>query len=514
MGAERIRVFRDGFELTPLGGGSTDLSRVGLGGITRVRLERLPGEVRIDLSSFHFSDGRAYSLIEAGTGDLNTNFFRGMFANPTTLRGDIALALERLDSRGARGNEPGYDQGTWLRYQLHRGDAAGLAVDFRRMASQTEAEPYAAKVTRTDLTLRGSVRLAEGLTAQAYWGRSSHDVEDTRAAYATEGGRRSQTGVLAGWARNGLTADAAYRRFGGDKLPGSDLDLSLGADRPGIGGFAVGLERAAWDGTSTSAKRLRAWTRPLLGLSLFGSWEAGTYGARTGPIADVIPPVDTIAVTDPGAPDSTTTVEPAGPDFRVTDRTATRFGAQWAWRGVALSGAKLRLETDSLLPIGLQPDRSEPALPGGVRTGWEAWVRIPLPIMDGLHAEGSLQQWDQAWSYLPERIYRGEVAYHKTFLESGNFELWWSLGVKGHDPMSVRQVIGTLTNDEGDVIGPELAAVPFYQSWYGRIQIRIVTVHVFIGWDNFTVRRNLQDFPDRLLPATRSYYGIRWTMWN
>ena len=52
------------------------------------------------------------------------------------------------------------------------------------------------------------------------------------------------------------------------------------------------------------------------------------------------------------------------------------------------------------------------------------------------------------------------------------------------------------------------------QCRYGRFQMRIVSLRVFIAWDNFTVRRNLQDFPDRLLPQTRAMYGLRWTMWN
>jgi hypothetical protein len=59
-----------------------------------------------------------------------------------------------------------------------------------------------------------------------------------------------------------------------------------------------------------------------------------------------------------------------------------------------------------------------------------------------------------------------------------------------------------------------LASVPFYQSWYGSLEVRIVTVRAFVRWENFTIRRNLQDFPDRLLPQTRAEYGIRWTMWN
>ena len=54
----------------------------------------------------------------------------------------------------------------------------------------------------------------------------------------------------------------------------------------------------------------------------------------------------------------------------------------------------------------------------------------------------------------------------------------------------------------------------FFQSWYARLQIRIVSLSIFIGWENLTRRDNLQDFPERILPVTRSVYGIRWTLWN
>jgi hypothetical protein len=67
-------------------------------------------------------------------------------------------------------------------------------------------------------------------------------------------------------------------------------------------------------------------------------------------------------------------------------------------------------------------------------------------------------------------------------------------------------------NEDGADI--TLASVPFYQNWYVRMEARIVTVRLFIGWENFTIRRNLQDFPGQRLPITRAVYGIRWTMWN
>jgi hypothetical protein len=511
VGGGRIRLIRDGFEVFPLEGGVADLDRVGLVGIERVRLLRAMGELVIELTSLRHREARPYSLIEAGNGDLDTNMLRGAFANPDALGGSVAVAIERSDSRGARGDEPGNRTGAWMRYQLHRGNDAGLALDFRRMASETEASVYASTVRRTDLAVRGRARLAEGLTGEAYWGRSVHRVEDERERYEREGGTRSQIGLRTAWSGRGFSATGAYRRYGED-FPGSRLDLALGGERPEAGGFAVELGRAAWPDVSTGAKRIRAWTRPVGGLSLFGSWESGTYGSRTGPLLDIEPtlPDDSLGVQEP---DSVVTDSLSAPLFHVTDRTASRLGAQFRWKDAVVSGAMLRLEADSLLPLAIEPDREGSVLAGGERTGWEVWGRVPTPL-DGLYVEGSLQQWDEAWSYMPKRIYHGAFAYHKTFLESGNFELWWALGVRGRDPMTVRQVLPEAEGEEGEGPLPQLPSVPFSQSWYLRLQMRIVSLRVFVVWENFTVRRNLQDFPDRLLPITRAVYGLRWTMWN
>jgi hypothetical protein len=183
-------------------------------------------------------------------------------------------------------------------------------------------------------------------------------------------------------------------------------------------------------------------------------------------------------------------------------------GAQLSWRGATLSWARLSLDADSLLPLGLEMDRGEAPLPGGKRAGWEGWASLPLPILDGLRAEGSLQQWDEAWSYMPKRIYEGALVYHNTFLPTGDLELWTRVGVRGHDPMDVRRLA---VSEAGDTT---LASVPFYQSWYLHLQVRVVTVRVFVNWENFTIRRNLQDFPGRVLPLTRASYGIRWDLWN
>lgn len=505
-GAGGVRVLRDGFELLPLAGGVVDLQHVGLAGIERVRLRRSAGEIVVEMWSLDHDDARPFSLVEAGTGDLDNNLLRGTFTSPNALGGSVGVALDRSDSRGAAQGETGSRTGSWLRYQLHKGDEAGLAIDFRRMGSRSEVADYPSPVTRTDVSLRGRVRVLDGLVAEVYTGRSSHDVEDERPLYATEGGSRGQHGVRVSAEHAGFWSNAAFRLHRGGDLAENRLDLEGGWSHPGIGGATARFTRQDWVGARPKSFGLGGWLGPWAGFTLFGSRDSGSYGARSGPAFDESPPdvsppqSDTVEATEPaweGRPPAT---------LLVAERTSYRVGASFSWRGATVSAAALGLDQDQSLPLGIAPDFGASPVPGETRRGWEAHAVLPTPL-EGLRFVGAYQEWNRPGPYLPARIYRGRFEFHRRFLESGNFELRASLGVRGHDPMEVF----TPPSDDG---AGGLERVPFFQSWDGRIQARIVTVRVFVAWENVTVRRNLQAFPGRVLPALRTSYGIRWTMWN
>ena len=508
LGAGGVRVLRDGFELIPLAGGVTDLQRVGLAGIGRIRLRREGGRMLVEMWSLEHDDARPFSLVEAGTGDLDNNLFRGTFLAPNALGGSLAVALERSDSRGAARGETGSRTGSWLRYQLNRGDDAGLALDFRRMTSRSEVAAFPSPSTRTDVTLRGRARLAEGVVAELFTGRSSHAVDEERLFYATEGGRTSQHGLRVAAERAGFWSSGSFRIFGGDDLLENRLDLSGGWSRPSIGGAMARFSRDDWKGARPKSYGAHAWAGPVAGITLFGSMDSGDYGARSGPVLDVAPP-------EPEAPDPTEPTEPGipawsvrtDPVLQVADRTTYRAGAALSVRGFELSGAVLGVEQDASLPLGLAPDLGAMPASGATRRGWETRGALPGPI-EGLRIVGAYQEWDEPGPYLPRRIYRAALDFHRTYMETGNFELRAYLGVRGHDPMQVFVPGGA------DPDAPSLATVPFFQSWDGRIQVRIVTVRIFVSWENAFVRRNLQAFPGRPLPALRTSYGLRWTMWN
>ena len=223
------------------------------------------------------------------------------------------------------------------------------------------------------------------------------------------------------------------------------------------------------------------------------------------------------------------------PGPRFGDQSGNRYGAEFRWRNLYLAGAFLKTEADSLFLLGLPTDRHGATLAGGSRNGFEVSARLPL-YPSGFSLVGWWQQWDQGekpWTtpadsaaepellpeneaplrYLPRQSYQASLNFHDTFLPTENLELWFDLGVRGRDAMAVPFPEEVSIGDEGDVrLVP--TTVPFYQNWFVRLQIRIVTVRVFISWENFMVRDQNQDFPGRFLPATRSMYGVRWTMWN
>ncbi len=500
LGGGGVRVLWDGVEIVPLDGGAVDLGQVGLGGVERVRIVRDPAELRIEITSLRNFDPRPYTLVEAGTGDLNTNVFRGTFVHPHALGGSLGVSLDRLDTRGPRGEESGSLVGAWLRYTWHGGDRWAVTGELRRMKAENDVTLFPSSSTRADWVLRARGRLAPGLVAEAYAVRSSLRDELTDTTWSRDG---SQYGLQASWDPGAFWTRGALRLFGGD-VPSSSVDLSAGASLPRGGGADAALSRDVWQGDAATLVRLQAWTPPLLGLSAFASWSSGKRGARRDTLA--VPPADTGEGTVP-AP------LPVEPFSRLTDRTAVRLGAVWRWKDATVSGARVTLDTDSLRPLGTPLDRDGLVLPGVKRTGWEVTASLPLPLLpEGFAFDGSYQQWDEGARYLPRRQYQAAVDFHDTFLATHNLEVWSALGVDGRDPMTVPLLAAEQPSD------PEapraLAAVPFYQSWYGYLQIRVVTVRVFIRWQNFTLRDANQDFPDRVLPRSRTLYGVRWTLWN
>ncbi|MSR35202.1 MAG: hypothetical protein EXR95_00970 [Gemmatimonadetes bacterium] len=501
-----VRVFWDGFEQITLDGAVPDFAHIGLGGVERVRVERHPGELRIELVGLRDEDPRAMSLVEAGTGDYGTNFFTGTFLHPRAVGGSFGLALDRIDTDGPNG-EDGSRTGGWIRYhRFFGGDGLALTAEARRMKSTAAITGYPGESTRVDWVVRGRWLAAPGLSLQAFTGRSGLDGYDRTGRVPVDRDRR-QHGLIADLARGPVHAEAALRLFGGPAVPSRSLDLSATADLPELGGARAAVSSESWGGDIATFSRIGAWTRPLAGLSLFASRESGSRGLALYPLPPLDPPTPKPG-EDPAEPDP----EPE-PGHRRAERSAVRLGARFAWRGADVSAARVTLDTDSLPLLGLPMDREGIVLPGIARTGLELSGRVPLPLVpEGFAVTGGLTVWNEGARYLPKRSYVGYFVFHRQYKESGNIEVWGRLGVEGRGPMAVPVGDPTIPVTVGQP--PEPVVQPFYQSWHALVQVRVVALRVFVAWENFSVRRNNQDFPGRVLPIFRSHYGVRWMLWN
>jgi hypothetical protein len=531
-GGGRIRIIKDGIELLPLEGSVSDLARIGIAGLRSIRVIRSVGEVRIEMESVLVEGGRPYSLIEAGTGDLNSNVFRGTFSHPRALGGVVALAMERVDTRGPRGEEPGVTQGAWIRYARSFLGRGVLLVDYGSRSSDRGNLFGPGTAARSDWSVRTRWGLSSRLVGDLYYGSSSISTDETDT-FEFGSGSRTQMGALLAFDSEWVQASGHIRGLSGEGLPNTTAQLEIQGLTGRYGGVSGELSWESWEDRSVSRNRFRIWTAPVWGLAFFAETGSGEWGL---PYLPVVPPLPADTTSggqgDPVPADSIPAVLP-GPRF--AEQSGSRYGVEFNWRGLSLAGALLKTESDSLFLLGLPTDRSGSTQTGGSRDGFELSARVPI-YPKGFSLVGWWQSWDQGedvwttpadttaepelvskdkvpWRYLPSHNYQASLSFHDTFKETGNLEVWFDLGVRGRQRMATPfpQEIELGEEEEPRMI-PTM--VPFYQSWFARIQVRIVTVRAFFMWENFTVQQRNQDYSGRILPATRSLYGVRWTLWN
>ena len=500
VGGGRVRVVWDGFELVPLEGAVPDLSRIGLAGLDEVRVERHLGELLIAVKTREPVGPEPTSFVEVGTGDLGTNLLRGVFVHPNAFGGALTFALDRLETRGPGLDAAGSLNGFVLRYAVMRGDRGGIVGEVRRFAARTEVPDLTAGLTRNDWNIRARWRLAEGWVGEGYVGASSLAGGPEEPVYGGLDTRRTQIGLRTEYTVGNLWGRASARRLSGHGLPGLNFEVAVGGASASVASVDGSMRVERWAGQYAASWRARIETAPLRGFSLFAAYEDGETGAPY--VSEYEAYLRSLRLGPPQPPPP---VERPSPRF--TKRTGVRAGGTFSWRGFNFSGAWLSLEADSLRPLGLALDPDGISVAGGDRTGFEATARIPLSR--GFVLEGTVQAWDDGLAYLPRRLWDGAITYHGIFKESRNLELWASLGGTRRDAMS----LGIL-EPGGSPTVPDLVVVPVSEEWYIHVQVRIVTLNLFVRWENVRRKSDNIDFPGRTLPQARTFYGVRWVLNN
>ena len=503
VGGGRVRVVWDGFDWVPLDGAVPDLSRISLAGLDEVRVERHPGELLIEIRSKEPTSSEPATVVHVGTGDLGTNVVRGVFAHPNILAGALTFSLDRVDTRGPGLSAAGSLSGVSLRYALRRSERGGIVAEIRRLTPQTDVSGYPSKLKRNDWNLRGRWRFTEGLIGEAFWGASSLSGEADDPVAGIIDARRPQFGLRTSYERGGLWGKGSAHLYSGDGLQNDAYEFAVGVNRSQVVSVDGSLRMERWEGTGASSWRARAQSISLAGVSLFASYEDGMRGAPYVPEYE-----EYLLSLVPGSsilPSSTVSTQ--APTPRFTNNTGIRVGGMVVLGNSTLAAARITTENDITRPLGLLLDRRGMSVEGGKRKGYGLMTSLSLPV-PGFKMEGTYQAWDEEGIYLPKHSWQGALTYYGLFKESKNLEVWGTVGMTGRDSMLL-----PILSVDGDPTS-ELARAPLFEYWFAFVQVRIVTVNVFIRWENLTGKRDNFDFPDRLQPRFRTLYGVRWTMNN
>lgn len=527
-GGGTTHIYLDGVPLDALALTGADLSRLPLANLTSVRVQRGADGLRIDLKTAESHSARPYSYIEAQAGDpLALNVFRGLFLAPHFLVGPIALGVERTASAGLGAAEPANLFDAWAKWSVVR-KAWGAQLEYSQVSASREGStPRGGNLSRRDLILRARAKLLPHMVAELYAATSS--VKDSvigDSLQHTPG--EQQVGARLGFDTPRLWADGAVRWRSTAWKPRLQADLHVGVHPLPLITVSAEGQWSDWRAAgATKAGLARVVLGPIAHFTLFAETSGGQYGLARPPWDGGTLPPDTTAadttvvdttVTDTTATDTTaadTTKAPPPPVLlrpaSISSRYLSRAGIALDWGGLHVEAAGLLLRTDSVFSFGSPYDSVAMGLPGGQTRGFEVSGSLPL-FWKSLRVGGSFTRWTNPalWAYLPRVEGRGGLYLHTIPLKSGNLEITANVEGVYRGAMLVPAATdstGAATTGGYVVFSPRTVVNAY-------VQIRVVSVRVFVRYDNITAPLDNLDFPGRELLGQHIVYGVKWDLWN
>ncbi len=481
-----IRYVVDGFELDPLASPTFEPARLALLALERVRVERHPSGTTVRVWTMRPATPEPESIVEAGTGDLDLNMFRGLFLAPRIMGGPLGLGFERLAADGLiPGGSSNHTVG-WLKWSWIRG-TSGAQLEYRQSSMDRSGVGDALSGTLTHWALRARTELGP-VTGEVYAGGAN--LQETVGELTVDegtlhGGLRLRAGLDAPFP---IEASTAFRLRDHPRLPTMEVETEVRA----IPSPRVALEAAAGAGSWGNGPGTGHWSaRTVVGPFLNVSAFAGLFG---GPLLG-----DGVTVRFP-SPDA------AG--LRAT-RTGARVGAELALGRARIGVAGLRVTADTIPGMGLAPEPDGLGTSGAGADGLEVSARLPTGWAP-LTVRGWWVGMDRPadWLYLPAHQARATLEYHHLPLESGNLEIFARLEHAYRGAMAV-----PVAGQDGTAI-PALTQVPAYRATDFELSIRVVTVRAFIRWQNLLHRLGQQDLPGFQRPGQNVLYGVKWHFLN
>jgi hypothetical protein len=488
----RIRVFYDGMELDPLDprmNGAVDLGSIQLWTAEEVRVERGADEIRVHVRSWRAERTTAYTRADVGTGDQETNLYRGFFGRRFDRGEAIQLAAQQVSASPARVGESSNHSAVHLRLGWAK---RWWHVDAMLLRSSPDRGVIVA-LPRFDLTELDSVPSVAATETNGYF----------RVAYGDP-----EAGP---WAQ--LIAGVHEFKFGGQPAPTTgtpgpddpvlDPDTTLRQAQYVIAGGLTwrGIRFSATDrfrmlgGDQSHAPEVRA---SLATRVLAASLRAEQRGSGADPQVEALVRFAPIRYVSLGGALATRIGGTGAGGLAASNARvegAIRVGEVW------LGGGAIRRDARSFLAPTIYSRRFAGAAENEATA---LFATIRGRIWGPFFADLVGIQWQDDNGFLRPRYQSRSEVYVATTLPrrfpSGNFGLLASLV---HEYRS-----HTLFPTDG---GADRAGG--YRLLSGLLEIRILEAVLTYQYRNLLVE-DFVTLPGYQMPRQTQFYGVRWNFWN
>lgn len=487
-GSGFVALYIDGREVLSLERAQTDLRRLSISLVDRVRVYRDAAGVVIDVDTYQH-EGPAYSRVGGGTGEPALSTLEGVFANGLSNAFLIEGGVDLLDAetRGAENDRfAALARLSWMPVS----NDFGVQFEYRTESLDRSAADTA-DVRRQEMLLRARANFGESGQGEIYASSSKWLPGEPRGFSPPdeeEGPGERKVEVLGGRVTTGIgpgRLDVSGRLSGGGAYP------SFAADAGGavpLGGFRLeaGYDVANWSEESASALRgaVSYSDTLLVPFTVRGFAGSGTRGLG-------FPTLDSAA---------------------VVGFSSTGLSGEFRVGSLVLGGRFASERVDRQLGLGASWDAIVELDSTAVEvTTWEARVDAPLiplgEVLAGvapIRLRGFFRSNTSATTlplYVPQDLLRAELAFHDAFFD-GNLEVWLSAHVERKGQRLV------------PVAG---ASDPVVQSSYlwpgGELMIKIGSFRLFFRSENPS-GVVASDIPGATFPVTVGLFGIRWDFFN
>lgn len=481
-GAVEVRV--DGRPLVPMIGSQPDLSQISLAALDAVSVRRGAAGLEVDVTTLRRTDPRAYSRVEAGTGEPGLEGLRLAFVNGFGSSFAVATAFDLLD---VGGGFPTDLQSFWGTVAWAPGDGeSGLELQYAGGSFDRTSGSLETGSSRR-IVLGGRLGATDHVQVSGWIGDWTREIDANLQAGSPESREEVTEGgleVRGTW--DGSWVRAAGRRADHEALPSTRLELAAGARLlPWLSMTAKGSS-ASWEDFDAREGHLAFDAQlPFAGLRLTGEGSIGVWGAP-------------FVSADGVRADSV--------EFQaIAGRIELPLGP------FVVAGRASHQRVDRQLSFGTGFDVAGSFQPQVHVTGLEVFVAGPLLPMSWLIGELDpvrirgfyrRNEVDTAGTpfFLPANTVRGELFFHDVFLED-DLEVRLSIGLDRRDAWLTPPIPG------GAAFDP--ITVPSRTSWDFDLGIRIVGVLIFWRFDNLagSIQQDLAGFN---FPVRRSALGLRW----